>query len=153
MGFFEGLDAEAYDRKYRDRDLLRRIFGYFKPQRNRMLVVGVFTILISLASASSVLVVSWGTDLLRVNPTMQNIILVAGLGFLLGVFIWVANWIARRTATVAIAGVLLKLATDAFESSMGHDLSFYDEFSSGRIVSRITPIRRILGSLSPLLPT
>ena len=147
MGFFEGLDAEAYDRKYRDRDLLRRIFGYFKPQRNRMLVVGVFTILISLASASSVLVVSWGTDLVRVNPTMQNIILVAGLGFLLGVFIWVANWIARRTATVAIAGVLLKLATNAFESSMGHDLSFYDEFSSGRIVSRITSDTQDFGQL------
>ena len=48
MGFFEGLDAEAYDRKYRDRDLLRRIFGYFRPQRGRMLVVGVFTILMFL---------------------------------------------------------------------------------------------------------
>ena len=30
MGFFEGLDAEDYDRKYKDRDLLRRIFGLFQ---------------------------------------------------------------------------------------------------------------------------
>jgi ATP-binding cassette subfamily B protein len=151
MGFFEGLDAESYDRKYRDRDLLRRILVYFQPQRGRMLVVGIFTILISLASASSVLIISWGTDLVRKDPSLQNIFLVAGLGFLLGVFIWVANWIARRQATQAIAGVLLNLATSAFESSVNHDMSFYDEYSSGRIVSRITSDTQDFGQLVTII--
>ena len=151
MGFFEGLDAESYDRKYRDRDLLRRILVYFQPQRGRMLVVGFFTILISLASASSVLIISWGTDLVRKDPSLQNIFLVAGLGFLLGVFIWVANWIARRQAAQAIAGVLLNLATSAFESSVNHDLSFYDEYSSGRIVSRITSDTQDFGQLVTII--
>ena len=41
----------------------------------------------------------------------------------------------------------MKLATDAFESSTGHDLSFYDEFSSGRIVSRITTDTQDFGQL------
>lgn len=147
MGFFEGLDAEAYDRKYRDSDLVRRILTYFKAQRGRMIVVGIFTILISLASASSVMVISWGTDLVRRDPSLNNIFLVAGLGFFLGVFVWVSNWISRRQATQAIAGVLLKLATDAFESSVNHDLSFYDEYSSGRIVSRITSDTQDFGQL------
>jgi ATP-binding cassette subfamily B protein len=151
MGFFEGLDAESYDRKYRDRDLLHRMLVYFKPQQGRMLVVGFFTILISLASASSVLIISWGTDLVRKDPSLQNIFLVAGLGFLLGVFIWVANWIARRQATQAIAGVLLNLATSAFESSVNHDLSFYDEYSSGRIVSRITSDTQDFGQLVTII--
>jgi hypothetical protein len=32
MGFImDGLDAEAYDREYTDRQLLARIIGYFKP--------------------------------------------------------------------------------------------------------------------------
>ncbi len=32
MGFImDGLDAEAYDRKYTDRDLVRRIARYFRP--------------------------------------------------------------------------------------------------------------------------
>jgi len=43
MGFFEGLDAEAYDRKYRDRDLVSRILKYFNLQRGRMIVVAIFT--------------------------------------------------------------------------------------------------------------
>ena len=28
MGFFSGLDTEAYDREYKDRELLKRIFEY-----------------------------------------------------------------------------------------------------------------------------
>ena len=32
MGFIlDGLDTEAYDRNYSDRELLRRILGYFRP--------------------------------------------------------------------------------------------------------------------------
>lgn len=147
MGFFEGLDAEAYDRKYRDRDLIKRIFAYFKPQRARMAVVAVFTILIALASASSVMIVTRGIDLIKNQPTQGNILLISGLGLLIGIFIWVANWIARRQMAQAIAGVLVKLASDAFESSVDHDLSFYDEYSSGRIVSRITSDAQDFGQM------
>ena len=36
MGFImDGLGAEAYDRKYQDRQLLGRILGYFRPQIER----------------------------------------------------------------------------------------------------------------------
>ncbi len=151
MGFFEGLDAEAYDRKYRDRDLIKRILAYFKPQSRRILVVACLTILISLASATSVLVVSRGVDLIRNNPSTANIILIAGIGLVIGVFIWVANWIARRTMVQAIASVIMQLASDAFKASTDHDLSFYDEFSSGRIVSRITSDSQDFGQLVTII--
>ena len=40
MGFvMDGLEAEAYDRSYSDRDLLRRIVGYFRPALPAMLFV------------------------------------------------------------------------------------------------------------------
>ena len=35
MGFFAGLNDEKYDRQYTDRELMRRIFEYFKPQTAR----------------------------------------------------------------------------------------------------------------------
>ena len=38
MGFImDGLDAEAYDRTYSDRSLLRRILRYFQPQSRLIL--------------------------------------------------------------------------------------------------------------------
>ena len=56
----------------------------------------------------------------------------------LGVVVWLANWVRRRLTTRAVGDVVLALRRDAFNASVNHDLSFYDEFSSGRIVSRIT---------------
>ena len=151
MGFFEGLDAEAYDRKYRDRDLIKRILIYFKPQGRRILLVACLTILISLSSAISVLVVSRGVDLIRNKPSTGNIVLIVGIDLALGVFIWVANWVARRTMVQAIASVIMQLASDAFKASTDHDLSFYDEFSSGRIVSRITSDSQDFGQLVTII--
>src|SRR4030042_1010378 len=36
---------------------------------------------------------------------------------------------------------------DAFRAALGHDLSFYDKFSSGRVVSRITSDTREFGQV------
>ncbi len=147
MGFFEGLDAESYDRKYKDSELLRRILGYFKPERGRIIFVSIITFLISLASASTVMIISRAVDLIKDAPTLANIGLISGLALGIGVFIWIANWIGRRQMVQAIASVVLHLAADAFDAAMEHDLSFYDEYSSGRIVSRITSDTQDFGQL------
>ncbi|MEN6524796.1 MAG: ABC transporter ATP-binding protein, partial [Anaerolineaceae bacterium] len=147
MGFFEGLDAEKYDRKYQDRDLVKRILHYFKPERGKIILVSVMTILISLASASSVMIISKAVDWLKDDPKMSGIILISSLAFGIGFFIWIANWIARRTMVQATANVVMQLASDGFQAAENHDLSFYDEYSSGRIVSRITTDTQDFGQL------
>ena len=37
MGFFAGLNDEKYDRQYTDRELIRRIVDFFKPQKTRLI--------------------------------------------------------------------------------------------------------------------
>jgi ATP-binding cassette, subfamily B, bacterial len=37
-----------------------------------------------------------------------------------------------------IGNVVLQLRRDVFEATIGHDMSFYDEHPSGKVVSRIT---------------
>ena len=45
MGFFmDGLDAEAYDRVYKDRQLVARIIGYFRPKLKLMLIVALLVV-------------------------------------------------------------------------------------------------------------
>ncbi len=147
MGFFEGLDAEKYDRKYKDSDLIKRILGYFAPQRSRIVLVSILTILIALASATTVMVISRAVDLLEKDPPLSGIITVSAVALGIGLFIWLANWIARRTMVQAIASVVMQLASDGFQAAANHDLSFYDEYSSGRIVSRITSDTQDFGQL------
>ena len=53
MGFLmDGLDAEAYDRKYTDRQLIRRISTYFKPETGRIAAVVTAVVLTSLANTA-----------------------------------------------------------------------------------------------------
>ena len=51
MGFFSSLDAEKYDRTYKDSDLARRIVGYFKPQWRRLVLISILTLLVAGAGA------------------------------------------------------------------------------------------------------
>src|SRR3972149_1280335 len=40
MGFFSGLDVEAYDRQYSDRQLIARMGHYFAPYARLMVGIG-----------------------------------------------------------------------------------------------------------------
>lgn len=147
MGFFSGLNAEKYDRQYSDRQLLAGIIGYFKPQVKRLAVVGVLLVAIAFISAALPLAVSRVVDLLKTQPTLQAIGLAGLTLFLVGVGVWGLNWARRSMVVRAVGDVVLALRTQAFDAAAEHDLSFYDQFSSGRIVSRITSDTNDFGQL------
>ncbi len=138
MGFFAGLNAEKYDRQYSDRQLIGRIIAYFKPHVKRFTWVGVLVTAIAFTAASLPVVVSSIVDLIKAHPTLQSILLAGGALFLIGAGVWGLNWARRALVVRAVGDVVMTLRTRAFEAAAEHDLSFYDQFSSGRIVSRIT---------------
>lgn len=147
MGFWEGLDAEKYDRKYPDRVLIRRMVAYFRPQSKRLAIVTASVMLIALAAAVLPMISSRAVDLLQNGATIVALLLVFLAVLFLGVFIWGVNWLARRTMTRAIADVVIQLANDAYSAAVTHDLSFFDQYSSGNVVSRITSDTRDFGNL------
>ena len=151
MGFFDSLDAEKYDRTYSDKDLFRRIVNYFKPQWKRLLGVAFFTLTIAGAGSLLPIIVSRGVDMLKGVPTLYSLLGVGGAVLLVGVSMWFSNMASRRLITTAIADVVTTLATDAYSAAVEHDLSFYDEFPSGKIVSRITSDTRDFGELVGLV--
>jgi ATP-binding cassette subfamily B protein len=138
MGFFSGLNAESYDRTYRDRDLVWRMLVYFKPYRARLAWSLVGILVIAAAGALSPILVSRSVDLMAGRESTTLMLVFAAALFATGVLVWGANWIRRRLITRAVADVMLSLRQDAFSASAEHDLSFYDEIASGRVVSRIT---------------
>jgi len=138
MSIYYGLDTEAYDRQYTDRDLLRRIYRYFAPQRGLILSVTLLITAISVAGAAQPIVVARSLDALIESPRIEVVVGLAAAVLAFGVFNWAGNW-ARRWLTARIIGeVITALRRDAFEASVQHDMSFFDEFRSGRIISRIT---------------
>jgi len=147
MGFFQGLNDEKYDRQYTDRELVRRIFEYFKPQAKRLASVTVLVIALAGIGAALPVAVSNILDSIGAQPTLSQIILVTSIVLLVGVGLWGLNWARRSVVVRAVGDVVLDLRTKAFRAAAEHDLSFYDQFSSGRIVSRITSDTNDFGQL------
>jgi ATP-binding cassette subfamily B protein len=147
MGFFAGLNDEKYDRQYTDRELVRRIIQYFKAQTKRFLWVLVLVVVLAIIGAALPVVVSRMVDLLKEQPSLQAISLISLVIWLIGIGLWGLNWARRSLVVRAVGDVVLELRTRAFRASAEHDLSFYDQFSSGRIVSRITSDTNDFGQL------
>ena len=151
MGIFAGLGAEKYDRKYSDRYLAKRISQYFRPYIKRLGFIIFLVITISLVYAMLPVVVSRGVDLIQVDQNLTIKLLIPGAVIGIGVLGWSANWGMRRLLTRTIADVLVNLASDGFKAAASHDLSFYDQFSSGKVVSRITSDTQDFGQLVNLV--
>ena len=166
MGFImDGLDAEEYDRRYSDRDLVKRILGYFRPEGRRMAIVSMAVVIYSLSSILLPIFISDVLDRVSVelNPSfilnsaaillpnfisnmLDRVSVELNPSFILNsamilVLIGVVSWVFRGArswlAYIAIGNVTLKLRDDAFQAVLKRDLSFYDEFPSGKIVSRV----------------
>jgi ATP-binding cassette subfamily B protein len=139
MGFIlDGLETEAYDREYNDKELLIRIISYFRPYSKKMLLVGVMITLNSLAGTGGPILIAKGLDIIVENPSAQAIVMIASGVLLLGVAAWGFNFIRRWFSAYVVGDVVLQLRKDVFDGTMGLDLSFYDEHPSGKIVSRVT---------------
>ncbi|MCE5209901.1 MAG: ABC transporter ATP-binding protein/permease [Chloroflexi bacterium] len=151
MSFYEGLDAEKYDRQYKDRDLIKRISQFFAPYKKRLILMSVLILLMALLGASLPVFVSKGIDLVDVTAKRSSIYLIAGGVTLISFLHWLTNFFSRRVTMRTVADVLVDMSKSAFTAAAEHDLSFYDEFSSGKIVSRITSDTREFGNLVTLV--
>lgn len=151
MGFFGSLAAEKYDRQYSDRELVRRIAYYFRPQFGRMALIAVIVLCMSGLGALHPVVVSRGVDWIKNEQAAGGIYLICLAVLLIGSLNWLANYARRRITVRAISDTLLVLSSDAFRSSTAHDLSFFDQFSSGKVLSRITNDTREFGQLVTLI--
>jgi ATP-binding cassette, subfamily B, bacterial len=139
MGFIlEGLDAEAYDRTYSDRQLIGRIISYFRPRRSLMLAVAGLVVLNSLLDTAFPVLISRSIDTLVSSRAMQIAIWLVVFILLAAVFSWTCNLFRQWFTARAVGDVVLQLRKDAFASVMSRDMSFFDEFSTGKIVSRVT---------------
>ena len=139
MGFImDGLDAEDYDRQYSDRVLVRRIVQYFGPQTLRMAAVAVMILLTTLADTGLPIYISRSIDEIQRDASTNNILTIALVAAGLGSLGWAFNAVRRWLSSEAIGNVVLNLREDAFDAVLKRDLSFYDTYASGKIVSRVT---------------
>ncbi len=136
MGYF-GLDEEGYDRIYSDRELFSRVIKLFKPYRRSMTIVIIFICLSSVTYGLTPFLMSLVIKQLELesNPLILiffiiNILILNSLGY-------VFNYVNRRTGNRMVYGVCYNLRRQTNLRVLEQDLSFFDKYPTGRIVSRI----------------
>jgi ATP-binding cassette subfamily B protein len=134
----DGLDSEDYDRSYKDSELLRRIVGYFRPYREKILLTSLMLTLNSIAGTAGPILISKALDLVKRDPSIRVLILLSLGVLMLGVFAWGFNYIRQVFSARVVGNVVLQLREDVFNSVVHNDLSFFDQHPSGKIVSRVT---------------
>lgn len=139
MGFImDGLDAEEYDRSYRDRVLIRRIVHYFRPKAARMALIAFGIVAHSLMGAAFPVLISAGLDRIVEEWSTGLVVALVAAVLVTGVLSWVFNFVQRWYTAKVVGDVVLDLREDAFAAVLDRDMSFYDEHPSGKVVSRVT---------------
>jgi ABC-type multidrug transport system fused ATPase/permease subunit len=112
--------------------------AYFRPYGGTVALVALCVALISLAATVTPLVISRGINALTGNATAQTALALAGLVTVLGALGWLLNFVRQRFAARAVGDVVLALRRDAMRAVLRRDMSFFDQYASGRIVSRVS---------------
>lgn len=135
---FGGLEQEAYDRKYKDVELFRRVLSYLGRQRRLVFTMIAYLLIFSLTGALIPIGLSFGLELLE-NGTDFNIVGLLLVGLLvvavLDFFIYMMR---TRLLNRVVADFVSEMRKDAFAAAVRRDLAFYDDTKSGKVVSRIT---------------
>ena len=130
--------AEDYDRSYNDRELVKRIIDYFRPQAGRMLLVALAIFLSAILSTGLPVYISESIDRIADDTSNSTLTVIVIVVIVLGSLSWLFNAIRRWMGATAVGDVVLKMREDAFDAVLERDLSFYDTYPSGKVVSRVT---------------
>jgi ATP-binding cassette subfamily B protein len=147
---FIGLEAEEYDRKYSDKELLSRIFTYFLPYKREMSIVSITLTISSLVSALVPILSSILLNDLIINQNPSNLILLLFIILVSNLLSYVFNYLNWNYSAKALGNVLLDLRKDAATAVLEHDLSFFDKNPIGKIVSRINSDSQDFGNMVDL---
>ncbi len=133
-----GLEAEDYDRTYSDGVLLKRIVRYFKPKLRLIYFIAVFVVLAAALNALVPVLISNSLDQRKGSQIGSLTVILIGMVIASGILAWIFNFLRQWLTAVSVSDVVMRLQKDAFSSILERDLSFFDEYNSGKIVSRVT---------------
>ena len=136
MGFF-GLGEEGYDRIYSDRELFSRVIKLFKPYKRSMSIVITFICLSSVTYGLTPYFMSLIVKQLEIQSEPFILIFFIITTLILNSLGYVFNYVNRRTSNRMVYGVCYNLRRQTNLRVLEQDLSFFDKYPTGRIVSRI----------------
>jgi len=136
IGYF-GLGEEGYDRIYSDRELFSRILKLFRPYKRSMTIIITFICLSSITYGLTPYLMSLIIKQLEMRSDPLILIFFIIDTLILNSLGYLFNYVNRRTGNRMVYGVCYNLRRQTNLRVLEQDLSFFDKYPTGRIVSRI----------------
>jgi len=95
-----GLEAEEYQKEYKDIDLLKRIFKYFRPYKKEFAIVTFFLTISALTYASIPILISIAITNMEANVEPIYIVSVVALIFCLNFLGWIFSYFRQKYAAI-----------------------------------------------------
>jgi ATP-binding cassette subfamily B protein len=148
---FMGLAAEKYDRQYSDRQLVKRLVDYLRPEQALVTRTAVYVLLITALTLAEPLLLSRGVQFAAENGGLGAALAIGAALIGIAILNWMIARLRRRASARLIAKLVGRLRMDAFNATIRHDMAFFDEFQSGKVISRITGDTQELAATVTLL--
>ncbi|MHA1995059.1 MAG: ABC transporter ATP-binding protein [Candidatus Hodarchaeales archaeon] len=138
---YGALNAAKWDKQYTERQIIRRVLPYLKNHRKYLIPVIVFSLLSALISIIVPLGLAVGLDQLFKEPEERDftIIIVATVGYLILLSLeWILTYISTVNSQKLQSHVTYDLRRDIFSRVNKHEIAFFDQNKTGKIMSRIS---------------
>ncbi len=136
-----GLNAAKWDKQYTERQIISRILPYLKNHKRYLILVITFSLLSALVSIIVPLGLAIGLDQLFKAPEDRNltIIIAATVGYMLLLTLeWILTYVTTVNSQKLQSHVTYDLRRDIFSRVNNHEIAFFDQNKTGKIMSRIS---------------
>ena len=139
MGLYSSVMEQKIVRKYSDRELFVRYIKRLAPYKKNIYLIAIFILISSIAEILNPLIVGFGIDeLSRPNSNFFLIIILSLLYILFSATIWVMFFLRRRQYSKFVPYFLENLRMDIFDKLQEQDISFFDNYQSGALNTRVS---------------
>jgi ABC-type multidrug transport system fused ATPase/permease subunit len=138
MGLYSALSDKKKKRKYSDRELFRRYIQRIIPYKKNIFLVSIFILISTLAEIINPLLLGYIVDELSAESSNIVQIILAGIGYtLLTVVIWIMFYARIRELIKFVPYFLEELRMDIFDKIQDQDMTFFDNYQSGELNTRV----------------
>jgi ABC-type multidrug transport system fused ATPase/permease subunit len=147
---YGALNAEKYDKQYTEREIIRRLIPYLQNHKRLSILVITFSLLSAMVSILVPIGLALGLDQMFRTPEEQDftLIILATCSYLIFLALeWILTYFSQVNSQKLQAYVTFDLRKEIFSQINKHEIAFYDNNKTGKIMSRISNDTFQLGSV------
>ncbi len=133
------LSAEKYDKKYTEREIVNRIIPFLFNHKRYLTFVIAFSLASAVVSITIPIIMAIGFEELFKDIRNLQIIIFSTSGYLIFLVLeWILTYISQVNSQKLQAHVTYDLRKELYSQINKHEIAFFDQNKTGKIMARVS---------------